>query len=115
MAKPRKSLVKPRSIAFTRQAGYCFYCGQPMWSKNPLEFASQHKITPGQAKRFQCTGEHLQAHQDGGSSKQHNIVAACLFCNRQRHRRKEAPPPDRYKELVHQRMTQGGWHEVRLN
>ncbi len=89
MAKPRKSLVKPRSIAFTRQAGYCFYCSQPMWSENPHEFASKHKITLGQAKRFQCTGEHLQAHQDGGSSKQHNIVAACLFCNQKRHQRKE--------------------------
>lgn len=115
MAKPRQSLAKPRSIAFTRQAGYCFYCSQPMWSKNSLEFASKHKITPGQAKPFQCTGEHLKAHQDGGSSKQNNIVAACLFCNKQRHQRKVVPPPDQYKELIDRRMTQGRWHAVRLN
>ncbi|MGZ8220847.1 MAG: HNH endonuclease [Methylobacter sp.] len=86
-----------------------------MWSGNPHEFASKHKITLGQAKRFQCTGEHLRAHQDGGSSKQHNIVAACLFCNQKRHSRKEPPPPDQYKELIHQRMSQGRWHDVRLN
>jgi hypothetical protein len=115
MAKSRKSLIKPRSIAFTLQAGRCFYCSYPMWSENPHEFASKHKITLAQAKRFQCTGEHLRAHQDGGSSKQHNIVAACLFCNQKRHSRKEPPPPDQYKELIHQRMSQGRWHDVRLN
>ena len=115
MAKSRKSLAKPRSKAFTRQAGRCFYCSYPMWSENPIEFASKHKITLGQAKRFQCTGEHLKAHQDGGTTAQNNIVAACWFCNQNRHLRKEAPTPDKYKELIHQRMNQGRWHDVRLN
>ena len=115
MAKSRKSLIKPRSIAFTRQAGYCFYCNQPMWSNDLLEFASKYKITPGQAKHFQCTGEHLEVHQDGGSSKQNNIVAACLFCNQKRHRRKMPPPPEQYKELIDRRMAKGCWHSVRLN
>ena len=115
MAKSRKSLVKPRSIAFTRQAGRCFYCSQPMWSETPIEFASKHKITLGQAKRFQCTGEHLIAHQDGGTSTQKNIVAACLFCNQKRHQRKEAPHPEQYKELIHHRMNQGRWHDLRLS
>ena len=114
MAKSRKSLVKPRSIAFSRQNGRCFYCGQPMWSKDPSEFASKYKITHGQARCFQCTGEHLIAHQDGGSASHKNIVAACKFCNQKRHQRKTAPPPDQYKKLVHSRMNQGRWHDVRL-
>jgi len=115
MSNPRKSLRKPRSIAFARQDGHCFYCCQPMWAENLNDFALKYKITLGQAKRFQCTGEHLQSHQDGGSAKQDNIVAACLFCNTQRHRRKEPPPPEQYKELIQRRMTQGHWHQVRLN
>ena len=114
MAKSRKSLTNPRSIAFSRQNGCCFYCSQPMWSDNLLEFASQYKVTPKQAKHFQCTGEHLVPHQDGGSSKQQNIVAACKFCNQQRHKRKTAPPPDKYKELIHRRMSKGKWHSVRV-
>jgi 5-methylcytosine-specific restriction endonuclease McrA len=114
MTRPRKSLAKTRSIAFSNQSGYCFYCSQPMWSENPLEFASKHKITLGQAKRFQCTGEHLKAHHEGGSVTQTNIVAACWFCNQKRHKRKEALPPDQYKQLIHQRMSQGRWHNVRL-
>lgn len=114
MAKSRKSLVVPRSIAFSRQSGRCFYCSQPMWSENLHEFALKHKITLGQAKCFQCTGEHLKAHQDGGAATQDNIVAACWFCNHKRHQRKEPPPPDQYKKLIENRMSQGRWHVVRL-
>ena len=115
MAKPRKWLAKPRYRAFTHQAGRCFYCSQPMWLKNLLEFASKYKITIGQARSFQCTGEHLKAHQDGGTTAQTNIVAACWFCNQKRHQRKEVPHPDQYKKFIHQRMSQGRWHNVRLN
>ncbi|MEQ1620629.1 MAG: HNH endonuclease [Methylococcales bacterium] len=115
MNKSRKSLAKPRSFAFTRQLGHCYYCNQPMWSEDPVTFASKHKITLGQAKRFQCTGEHLKAHHEGGSAAQNNIVAACLFCNQKRHQRKVAPPPEQYKNLIHQRMNKGRWHDVRLN
>lgn len=114
MAKPRKSLVKPRSNAFITQSGRCFYCNEPMWSEDPHEFALKHKITLSQAKRFQCTGEHLKAHKDGGTAAQSNIVAACLFCNRKRHQRKTPPPPDQYKKLIEKRMSHGRWHEVRL-
>jgi hypothetical protein len=115
MAKPRKSLIKQRSTAFIRQAGYCYYCSYPMWSENPHEFALKHKITLGQAKRYQCTGEHLKAHKDGGTAARSNIVAACLFCNRKRHQRKDPPPPDQYKKMIENRIVQGRWHEVRLN
>lgn len=115
MEKYRKSLVKPRSNAFINQSGLCFYCGHPMWSEDPNGFAKKHKVTLGQARRFQCTGEHLKAHKDGGSATQTNIVAACWFCNQKRHQRKNPPYPDQYKKFVHQRLSQGRWHDVRLN
>ena len=110
MSKSRKSLVKPSSKAFTHQKGFCYYCGQPMWTENPQNFASKYKLTLPQTKKFQCTGEHLKAHQDGGTSSQRNIVAACKFCNQQRHRRKVAPSPDQYKKLIQQRMSRNCWH-----
>jgi len=86
-----------------------------MWSEDPHDFALKHKITLAQAKRFQCTGEHLKAYKDGGTATRSNIVAACLFCNRKRHQRKEPPHPDQYKKMIENRMSQGRWHVVRLN
>ncbi|MGB5079626.1 MAG: HNH endonuclease [Burkholderiales bacterium] len=80
-----------------------------MWSDNPLEFASKHGITLGQARRFQCTGEHLVARQNGGSASLSNIVAACRFCNQCRHRRKRPLSSTVYKQLVQERMSQGRW------
>jgi 5-methylcytosine-specific restriction endonuclease McrA len=103
-------LVRPRTHAFAHQSGRCYYCGMPMWADNPLEFANAHGITLGQAKRLQCTGEHLVARQDGGSTARSNIVAACLFCNKGRHSRKTPLPPDRYLQLVRKRMKVGRWH-----
>ena len=110
MSKYIKPLVKSRSKAFSRQNGYCYYCGQPMWTKDPQNFASKYNLTLPQTKRFQCTGEHLIAHQDGGTSSQQNIVAACKFCNQQRHARKVAPTPDQYKKLIQQRLSKNRWH-----
>jgi len=108
----RKSLVRPRTIAYTCQSGRCFYCGLPMWTDNLEDFAATHGLSVAQARRLQCTGEHLQAYRDGGSSAPSNIVAACLWCNLQRHRRKHPPAPDQYKSLVQTRMRQGRWHEA---
>lgn len=105
-----RPLVRPRTHAFAHQSGRCFYCGLPMWTDNPLEFATEHGITPKQARLLQCTGEHLVARQDGGSSARMNIVAACLFCNKSRHIRKTPPPPDRYAQMVRMRMSLGRWH-----
>lgn len=105
-----KPLVRSRAHAFTHQYGRCFYCGLPMWTDNPLEFATEHGITPKQARHLQSTGEHLVARQDGGSSARMNIVAACRYCNQLRHKRKTPPPPDRYAQLVRKRMRLGRWH-----
>ncbi|NOR42344.1 MAG: restriction endonuclease [Gammaproteobacteria bacterium] len=114
MSKSRKPLKYPRSLAFSRQNGNCYYCGLPMWTNDPQYFSSKYKISEKQAKHFKCTGEHLVAHQHGGSSQQDNIVAACEFCNLQRHRRKSNPSPTQYKDFVQQRMDKGRWHNIRL-
>jgi 5-methylcytosine-specific restriction endonuclease McrA len=109
-----KSLAHSRAKAYARQSGRCFYCGLPMWTEDAREFASTYGITPAQAGRLQCTAEHLEARQDGGSDSASNIVAACWHCNQGRHRPKEALPPDRFKQLVRKRMNQGRWHDRRV-
>jgi 5-methylcytosine-specific restriction endonuclease McrA len=105
-----KSLAHPRATAYARQAGLCFYCDSPMWTSNPREFARRHNITLAQAMRLQCTAEHLKARQDGGTDSPSNIVAACQHCNQGRHRRKQAPLPERFRQFVRKRMSKGRWH-----
>lgn len=111
MANSQKSLVKSREIAFSRQKGRCYYCKCSMWAGNPGEFAQKYKLTRSQVMRFQCTAEHLIARRDGGGWEQSNIVAACRYCNQQRHKGK-GKTPERYKSFVRQRMSQGRWHGI---
>lgn len=105
-----KSLTRSRSVAFTRQSGRCFYCGCEMWLCNSQDFCARYSLTPVQAKRFQCTGEHLLAKQDGGGTGQDNIVAACAFCNRTRHKRKKPLEPDAYGAYVRKQLAKRSWH-----
>ena len=107
-------LAHLRYSAYRAQSGRCFYCGFPMWVRNPESFAAAHGITSPQARLFQCTAEHLEARQDGGKDTKQNIVAACLCCNQRRHGRKEAPGPDDYRLLVQRRLSKGGWHSKSL-
>jgi hypothetical protein len=37
-----------------------------------------------------------------------------LCCNKRRHRRKKAPNPDDYRQLVQQRLSKGRWHSKSL-
>ena len=110
MAAQSKTLIKSRSTAFNRQGGRCFYCDYPMWRGALEPFAQLRGMTLGQARQFQCTAEHLLARQDGGKDGSDNIVAACWVCNQRRHKRKKAPEPDAYKELVQKRVASGKWH-----
>jgi 5-methylcytosine-specific restriction endonuclease McrA len=109
-----KSFAFFRSIAFDRQAGRCYYCGLPMWTNDPLSFARQYNITTDQAKRLQCTAEHLVARQDGGANSLSNLVAACKHCNMGRHKYRNkhnpAPNPEQYKYIVQKRMSRKRWH-----
>ena len=104
------SIVKHRLAAFNRQEGRCYYCGLPMWLKNPADFATKYKISEGDASRFQCTAEHLKAKQDGGTDSRENIVAACRFCNAIRHRIAQPPSSAAYQQRVRRRISAGKWH-----
>jgi 5-methylcytosine-specific restriction endonuclease McrA len=105
------SIKKQRTKAFVSQSGRCFYCGFQMCvSDNIAGFATKYSISLRLAAHFQCTGEHLQARQDGGSDAFENIVAACRFCNRTRHLRKNALDPEAFKQHVHTRLRLGAWH-----
>ena len=109
-----KRLQKHRINAFARQFGRCCYCLLRMWLDNIQEFAESLGLTLGEAKRLQCTAEHLKARKDGGTDSKDNIAAACLHCNRQRHWFRPAPAPDCYKQLVQKEMRKGRWHPASL-
>jgi 5-methylcytosine-specific restriction endonuclease McrA len=91
-------LQRSRLHAFDHQGGRCYYCGLPM-------LLDGQKGPP----QLRCTAEHLTAHSEGGKAGQANIVAACLHCNRTRHKRKRPPEPDRYRAEVRRRVERGAW------
>lgn len=106
------SLRQARGRAFDSQQGYCCYCGYPM-AESAAEidaFARRHGLKKRCALRLLATAEHLQARCDGGADSANNIAAAHAYCNKLRHCRKCAPPPDKYRELVQRRCAKGGWH-----
>lgn len=107
-----KKLQKLRHQAFVRQSCRCFYCTLPIWEGDPNEFTAQHGISLRKAKHLQCTAEHLMAQKDGGGDTALNIVAACLWCNRMRHlkRQDKAPSPEKYKNRVSQLICKRQWH-----
>ena len=108
-------IKKLRSDAFRSQSGLCYYCKSAMWLNDIKSFAIKHSISINEAKRFQCTAEHLTARCDGGSNMKNNIVAACLFCNKKRHQRKNPPVPLKYLAFIQRRLKQGKWHPKELH
>jgi 5-methylcytosine-specific restriction endonuclease McrA len=109
------SIVSARTHAYRAQSGRCIYCGAPMWSRSPEQFAAAHGISLADALRFQLTAEHLTARSEGGRNSRPNIAAACLYCNRKRHERKAPPGPLAYQALVQKRISQGRWHPAHLH
>jgi hypothetical protein len=107
-----KKLQKLRHKAYIRQDCRCFYCTLPIWEGDPTEFATRFGIALRKAKHLQCTAEHLVAQQDGGGETLGNIAAACLWCNRMRHwkRQEKAPSPEKYKTRVFQLISKRKWH-----
>lgn len=103
---------KARERAFHAQQGYCCYCGYPMAESadNIHEFARRNRLKKRGAYPLLATAEHLRARRDGGTDSAENIAAAHAYCNRLRHRRKCAPPPEKYREFVQRRCAKGGWH-----
>lgn len=102
-----KTSNKSRLKAFYLQQGLCIYCELPMWLDDLTAFANKYKITHKQAKLFQCTAEHLKAKQDGGKDNESNILAACHYCNQNRHKRKSPKDPISYKHYVKTRLEKG--------
>lgn len=114
VSKQRKSLRRQCYQAFIAQDEYCYYCDHPMWIGSEHEFAVVHGISHRQARHFRCTGEHLIPYSEGGDCGSGNIVAACHFCNRQRHRRKRVPDPITYRKFVQKRVSAGRWNSYLL-
>ena len=85
-----------------------------MWNSDVRSFAKKHGITVRQARSLQCTAEHLVALRDQGKDAVDNIVAACLYCNRARHRRKRNLTALSFYELVQRRTGRGKWHNAQF-
>jgi hypothetical protein len=103
------SLKRARTRAAVTQGHRCFYCGLPVWDRDPDTFASEHLITKRQAALLRCTAEHLIARSDGGTNARMNVVAACAYCNSHRHRACRPLDPVAYRERVSARMKRGRW------
>ena len=114
MNRRRKSPLKARQSAFERQGQCCFYCKQPMWINNPADFSRYFNLKESQITPLKCTAEHLHAWKDGGSNSKENIVAACLYCNKMRHRRNREMDPLIYQDFVQRRLSARRWHGIVL-
>lgn len=113
---PTKTFLRSRALAFAHQGGRCYYCESPMWTTDPASFAAQYRIATSHTRQFRCTGEHLKERQHGGDDSTANVVAACDYCNRTRHRHRplNAPSPTDYKRRVQKGVARGTWPCVRL-
>ncbi len=99
------SLKNIRRMKMLAQGGRCYYCGLPMWDESVdprLPTICRPERLP---MSLRCTAEHLVARSEGGSNFAENIVAACLYCNCGRHRRKCPPPPEAFRSHVQKRMA----------
>ncbi|WP_372828210.1 HNH endonuclease [Polaromonas sp.] len=105
-----KTLNNSRQAAYRAQAGLCFYCRCAMWTRSSIELTRSYDITKQQAKRLQCTAEHLRPRSEGGSDLPDNIVAACRHCNCTRHKRKIPRSADEHLRRVRSRISGGRWH-----
>lgn len=96
-----------RHQAFILQHGRCWYCDVRMWRHSPEELGKSLRKS---ASGLQCTAEHLLPQSEGGRDHAGNIVAACMHCNRTRHKRKRPPTPEAYQADVRRRVARGRWH-----
>ena len=105
-------MIRLRRAAARRQNLRCHYCGAQMWLTDHATFLASFDVSAEQAARFQCTAEHLVARRDGGPNSKANVVAACRFCNVQRHDEDRVSFLDHasYHALVRRRMGEGSWH-----
>ena len=110
--RPRgQNARKAPTSSSRRPARRCFYCSLPVWEQNCRAFARQYGIPKGIARDLRCTAEHLIARQDRGQDVEENIVAACRWCNLQRHQGgREALRPQEWRQEVRALIASGKWH-----
>jgi 5-methylcytosine-specific restriction endonuclease McrA len=106
-----KNIRKKKMIA---QGGRCYYCDLPMWDDTHSTFSRKHCRITVLLKALRCTAEHLHPRSEGGVDTTGNIVAACVYCNNQRHRRKRPLSPEAHRQRVQQRMAAGKWLAARF-
>lgn len=114
MNRTRRSPRKARQAAYIQQDSRCYYCNQPMWLGNPDDFTRRFNLKESQCRKLQCTAEHLHAWKDGGGNGRQNIVAACLYCNQSRHKRRKEMAPQAFKAHVQMRLSARRWHGIIL-
>ncbi|PDS54575.1 restriction endonuclease [Rhizobium anhuiense] len=114
LVKSKKQTQYLRSKAAESQGWLCYYCQQPMWETDPKSFSARFGLTGRATLHYRCTAEHLKARCDGGRDAKENVVAACRYCNGNRHKRKRPKDPVSYRELVRSRMEQGRWRPITL-
>jgi 5-methylcytosine-specific restriction endonuclease McrA len=103
------SLKYIRSTKMIEQRGRCYYCDLPMWEDATGKGPRKHIKQTSAPTALRCTAEHLLPRSEGGRNTPDNIVAACLFCNNQRHRRKLPLSPAAHRDHVQRRMAAGRW------
>ncbi|MBB1493197.1 HNH endonuclease [Paracoccus sp. MC1854] len=104
-----KALKKIRRMKMMAQGGRCYYCGLPMWDDGIAPVAQAHSRSGLLPRMLRCTAEHLQPRSEGGANTAENIVAACLYCNNSRHRKKHPLSPAAHRAHVRHRMASGRW------
>ena len=104
-----KALQNLRRKKMLAQGGRCYYCALPMWDQALDDCLPASCRSSRRPKILRCTAEHLLPRSEGGANSAKNIVAACLYCNNARHRRKRPPSPEAHRAHVQQRMAAGRW------
>ncbi|NKJ77804.1 restriction endonuclease [Rhizobium leguminosarum bv. viciae] len=112
--KSKKRIQYLRSKAAESQGWLCYYCSFPMWGSDPEAFKARYSLPSRAVRHFRCTAEHLKARCDGGRDIEENIVAACHYCNRTRHRKKRPKDAACYASFVRSRIDKGRWHPAWL-
>jgi len=86
-----------------------------MCSEDAAVFAARFGISSRQALLLRCAAEHLDPRCTGGLDSPQNVVAACYFCNSNRHRSPKPLDPFRYAKRASTRLRSGRWHGILIS
>ena len=67
-----------KELVFHRQAGVCFYCGDPTW---------RPPFRKGYPARKNASMDHIHLKMNGGTIDPNNVVLSCEDCNNERDNR----------------------------